>query len=159
MARKPLVNSDSFKAGTIVTDTEKDKEKVQKEVELTKLVNDYIKVKAEYDEYDAIVKALNSQIKKLMMDSNLDSFSTPQGASVSLTIAEKKSFNEAPMIAWMKSENVALDSIRTKEYIDSDILEEAIYNGKIEAGNLVKMKEFEVVKKTPTLRINKKKGA
>ena len=49
MARKPLVNSDSFKAGTIVTDTEKDKEKVQKEVELTKLVNDYIKVKAEYD--------------------------------------------------------------------------------------------------------------
>ena len=93
------------------------------------------------------------------MDSNLDSFSTPQGASVSLTIAEKKSFNEAPMIAWMKSENVALDSIRTKEYIDSDILEEAIYNGKIEAGNLVKMKEFEVVKKTPTLRINKKKGA
>ena len=73
-----------------------------------------------------------------------------------LSKRETESMNEAKLIELLKSENLT-STIKTKEYVDMDMLEKAIYAGDIPQDVLLKMESCKEVKTTVTLSVKKKK--
>lgn len=116
-----------------------------------------IKSYYEYNtEYNAIKKdkdVFNTLIKEILKKNNLTKFSTEEGLNASLTITNKPVYNELGLIEYLKQFNIP-DLIKTKEYIDMDVLEDCIYHGQIDAANLAPYKEDKL---TETLRVSKSK--
>lgn len=93
---------------------------------------------------------LNKKLKIMFKDMNIED---AQGEKYKATfsISERTSFNDEKLIALVKK-YPKLDLIKTREYVDMDALEAAIYNGSI---NPVELSPCEVITKVETLRIKK----
>lgn len=154
MARKTFVTKETLDDG-IVTVSEKVKSD-ELAAELTTLVNEYANAKEIIDKYDKIAKDRNAKIKELMSKHKLESFDADEYV-VDYSVSEKKSFDEDPMMEWMNRRKVVQWAIKTKHFIDTDILYEAIYQGKVSDTDLAKMKDFEIIKEIPTLRLKRRK--
>lgn len=153
MARKPLITKDSLERG-IVTVAQEGNEDTKR---LTELVNSYAVLNLELKEKKKIADEQNAEIKELMRKLNITEF---EGDDFTANYSERKKeyFDETPMIEWMKRRKVAHWTIKTKEYIDTNELEDAIYQGKIDDIDLDFIKNnFKKVDKTPTLTISKRK--
>jgi hypothetical protein len=92
-----------------------------------------------------------------MHEYNLTEVSTSLGTA-KITEQEKVTFIEDKLIEFLKSNNIADNIVKTKEYVDFDALESAIYNGKISDELVQSMSECQEKKVTTVLRISKKKG-
>lgn len=125
--------------------------------DLTKLVESYIENKESEAYYKDLASSENTQIKEVMHELNLTEFSTSMGTA---TISEqtRETFLEDKLIEFLKTNNVANDIVKTKEYIDFDALESAIYNEKIPTELVKQMEDCKEKKVTTVLRIKKKKG-
>lgn len=122
---------------------------------LTHLINDYIINKEHEKEFKDAASVQNTQIKVIMSEMNLSEFETSTG-KVILSDRKTEDFNEEKLIQYLKERGIENDIVKTKEYVDFDALESAIYHERITGDNLKDMESCKVVKVTQVLRINKK---
>lgn len=124
---------------------------------LVSLVESYIENKACEKKYKDLASSENTEIKVLMTELQLNKVATDSGVA---TLSERVSedFIEEKLIEFLKTHNVATDIVKTKEYVDFDALESAIYNERIPADIVKDMASCKEKKVTQVLRINKKKG-
>ena len=122
---------------------------------LKHLVKDYLINKEREKEFKDAASIQNTQIKVIMSELNIKEFETDNGKVV-LSDRKTEDFNEERLIQFLKERGLESDIIKTKEYVDFDALESAIYHDIISGDNLKDMNSCKDVKVTQVLRINKK---
>lgn len=129
------------------------------EQELKQLAQEYVSGKAELDKLKKRVDSINSEIKTAMEEAKLNEVETESGAVVRYGITRKESLDEDMLLIKLKQTAPDTTCIKTKEYVDMDILEGEIYHGLVPKEALMAMDKCKSVKLTPTLTISKaKKG-
>lgn len=125
--------------------------------ELATLIESYIENKENEKIYKDNASAENTLIKEMMHSLNINEFSTNAGTA-KITEQTKETFIEDALIEFLKKNNIANDIVKTKEYVDFDALESAIYHEKISQDLVKQMASCKETKTTTVLRISKKKG-
>lgn len=120
---------------------------------LDKLVPQYAQTKQQADEYEKQSDKENAEIKSIMTSLALQHYEAG-GYKVVRSVQERESINEEQLIEIVHKYNIP-DVIKTKEYIDFDALEKAIYDGKISQNILLEMDKAKDVKHVVQLRISK----
>lgn len=122
--------------------------------QLDLLSEQYAQASDEYNSADSKKKAINAIIKQVMDDFGLTKYESSDGISISISKKPNISFDEAKLLAICKGLNID-GLVKTKEYVDMDVLEGLLYNRKI---NQDVLNPAKVVKPdTVTLRCTKKK--
>lgn len=125
---------------------------------LDTLIPQYALNKNEKDSYEKLCDREKAQIKDIMTTLALQHYES-EGYKVTCFTQNREKMDEdilldilhnAPGIEFLKSE-----IIKTKEYIDFDALEKAIYDGKISEELLLKMDKAKEVNEVVTLRVAK----
>ena len=124
--------------------------------ELIPIIESYIGNKEKEDEYKKKASAENTQIKSIMKELDIVSCETSLGTA-KITDQKRETFIEDALIQYLKDNNVAGDIIKTKEYVDFDALESAIYNERIPEDIVKGMSSCKEVKVVSVLRISKNK--
>ena len=136
--------------------TEEEKKK------LLELINECGKIKAEKKKVTDLEKCLVDDIKTTMGNHNLDDVETDTFIA-QYRITSTPSMDEEATLDFIVTElgDTAreLGIVETKEYINKDALEKAIYRGDISKDMVKQLKQFETTRRTPKLTIQKKKGA
>jgi 23S rRNA maturation mini-RNase III len=122
---------------------------------LEDLATQYIEKKKEENSIKKITSDLNTKIKDIMSESDLTSVETSLG-TLTLTYKKSESFDEEKLIDYLKSSGNDKEIVKTKEYIDYDALESAIYHERLSNEQLKEMDKFKIVKTTPTLNTPRK---
>ncbi len=122
------------------------------EEKLSQLLPVYEANKSEMDSYKKLVDKDNKEIKSIMLGAGLREF-VVDDIKASCSISEREDFIEEALIAKLKKMKVP-GIVKKKEYVDMDALENAIYNGKIDAAALA---DCQTKKEVVTLRVNKLK--
>lgn len=122
------------------------------EERLAELLPIYHRQKSEMDSIKKVVDKENAEIKTLMRESNLSEF-VAGDIKASCSVSERQSFIEEALIEKLKDMKVR-GIIKKKEYVDMDALENAIYNGKVDAAALA---SCQTTKEVVTLRVSKVK--
>lgn len=120
---------------------------------LKELVRLFYEDKQQLDNYKKSTDEYNKDIKEIMGQLDLNEFESDDLVA-KIGVQNRESFNEDKLIDKLKSLNVS-GVIKTKEYVDMDALENAIYNELIDASELTSCKE---VKTITNLKVSKKKG-
>ena len=123
--------------------------KTSGKVNLDGLIEVFYDHKKELDKYKKTTDEYNKQIKSELNKLGTTEFVTESGLVAKLAIQNRESFNEDLLIAKLKELQVN-EVIKTKEYVDMDALEDAIYNGKLNASELSNCK---IIKTIETLRV------
>ena len=121
---------------------------------LQDLADEYIEAKAKETEAGKITKKLGPEIKKLMKEDSLESFDASEGRLV-LSVRVSESFDEESLIEYLKSLGKENGIVKTKEYIDYDVLESAIYNERLSVEEVQKMDDYKIVKQTEVLTVKR----
>ena len=123
---------------------------------LDELVLNYGTNKDSLDKFKKLCDTENTQIKEIMKQEGLDKH-TSGPYTVSYSITEKEVIDEDSMLKYLK-EHVNINGlIKTKEYIDADVLENAIYTKSIPEDIIANLSQFSSIKETEVLRIKKAK--
>lgn len=129
------------------------------EQELKQLAQEYVTGKAELDKLKKQIDRINADIKNAMEEAKLNEVETESGAVVRYGITRKESMDEDMLLIKLKEFAPDTTCIKTKEYVDMDILESEIYHGDLSDDALKAMDKCKNVKLTPVLTISKaKKG-
>lgn len=120
---------------------------------LDELIPQYAQNKAEMDSYKKICDSENAQIKALMAELD-DPVYEAGGYKATYSIQERESMNEDILLDIAHHFGLS-EIVKTKEYIDFDALEKAIYDGKISDDILLEMNKAKEVKEVVTLRVTK----
>lgn len=119
---------------------------------LDSIVERYGNLKGEMDSYKKQVDADNKEIKSLMSSLGLKEFKS-DNYTAKYTIAVSENFDEDRLVT--KLQNLGIEGLVVmKPVVDMTALENAIYNGKVDAADLADCK---VRKETPKLNIYKNK--
>lgn len=118
------------------------------EERLTELLPIYHMQKSEMDSIKKVVDKENAEIKTLMRESNLSEF-VAGDIKATCSVSERQDFIEEALIEKLKDMKVR-GIIKKKEYVDMDALENAIYNGKVDAAALA---SCQTTKEVVTLRV------
>lgn len=127
--------------------------------DLSESIEKYGVNKAEMDSYKKICDAENKKIKEIMGEAKLKTYDS-ESYTAKITEVDKSYMDEAKLIGIIHSNNIpnSLGIIKTKEYIDEDALESAIYNHLISDDILQEISNCKVAKTEIRLNISKKKG-
>ena len=120
---------------------------------LDKLVPQYAQTKQQADTYKKQSDKENAEIKSIMTSLALQHYEAG-GYKVVRSVQKRESINEEQLIEIAHKYNIP-DVIKTKEYIDFDALEKAIYEGNISQDILLEMDKAKDVKHVVQLRISK----
>lgn len=120
------------------------------EEKLQELIQHYQLNKSKMDSYKKIVDKDNNEIKMIMRESQLSEFIVGD-IKATCSISEREDFIEEALIEKLKEMKVD-GVIKMKEYIDMDALENAIYNGELNAAELA---SCQTKKEVVTLRVTK----
>ena len=124
---------------------------------LEQLVPQYGINKSELDSYKKICDKESKELKELLINNDLDTF-TAGGFTVTKSVQKRESLNEEKLIQILKDSGIDCSKlIKTKEYIDMDALESALYNSEIPEEIVWKMDDCTTVKELTTLRIKASK--
>ncbi len=123
--------------------------------DLDTLIPQYAQNKADMDSYKKICDRENAQIKAIMKDFAIQNYEA-ENYKATYTISERESMNEEILLGIAHHYGIS-EIVKTKEYIDFDALENAIYNGKISSEILQEMDKAKEVKEVVTLRVTKVK--
>ena len=119
---------------------------------LDTLVERYGNLKGEMDSYKKQVDEDNKEIKTLMSSLSLKEFKS-ENYTAKYTVAVSENFDEDKLVA--KLQNLGIEGLVVmKPTVDMTALENAIYNGKVDAADLADCK---IRKETPKLNIYKNK--
>lgn len=122
------------------------------EEKLSQLLPIYEANKSKMDSYKKLVDKDNKEIKSIMLGAGLREF-VVDDIKASCSVSEREDFIEEALIAKLKEMKVP-GIVKKKEYVDMDALENAIYNGKIDAAALA---DCQTKKEVITLRVTKLK--
>lgn len=122
------------------------------EEKLQELIPRYQLNKSEMDSYKKIVDKDNKEIKSIMLGAGFREF-VVDDIKATCSVSEREDFIEEALIAKLKKMKVP-GIVKKKEYVDMDALENAIYNGKIDAATLA---DCQTKKEVVTLRVTKLK--
>lgn len=123
--------------------------------DLDTLIPRYAANKAEMDDYKKICDRENAEIKSIMRDFVVSSYEA-SGYKATYSVSERTSMNEEMLLDIAHNYNIP-GIVKTKEYIDYDALEKAIYDGEISEDVLLEMDKAKTVKEVVTLRVSKVK--
>jgi len=123
--------------------------------ELEKLIPVYYDNKQNLDFYKKECDAGNAEIKKLMAEQNIKDYEV-DGIVAKYVIQNKESMNEEALLKLLKEKGYT-NVIKTKEYVDMDALENALYHDEIDKDTVVEMDKCKEVKEVIQLRVSKKK--
>ena len=122
---------------------------------LDSLIPQYAANKREQDSYKKLCDKENAQIKAIMQD-----YAVPQyiagGYKATYSIQKRESINEEVLLEIAHQHGIP-EIVKTKEYIDFDALENAIYNGRIPESIVLEMDAATEVKEIPILKVTKMK--
>lgn len=121
---------------------------------LDSLIPQYAANKREKDSYEKLCAAENAQIKSIMQNYVVQHYEAG-GYKAVYTIQRRESVDEEMLLDILKRNGECEGIIKTKEYIDFDALENAIYHDRIPEDILAQMAEATEVKEIPTLKITK----
>lgn len=121
--------------------------------DLTKLIPQYAQNKAELDSYKKICDSENAQIKSIMKDLVLHHHEAG-GYKATYVVQKRETMNEEMLLKIAHHFHIP-EIVKTKEYIDFDILEKAIYDGKISEEILLEMDKAKEVKEVAILKVTK----
>lgn len=126
---------------------------------LLQVATEYVRNKAELDALKKRVEGANTSIKQLMELLDVDEVELEDGSRVVCGITKRESLDEDKAIKQLKKFAPETSCIKTKEYIDIDILEGEIYRGNLSDEAMQALDTCRKVKEIPTLTIKKpKKG-
>ena len=128
----------------------------KKAVSLDTLIPQYAENKAILDDYKKICDTENKQIKDIMDEGSYEA----GGYKATKSVQVRESMNEDKLLDVMKQHyaiHQKFGIIKTKEYIDMDALESAIYKGQIDKDTLLEIDKCRESKEVVTLRISKVK--
>lgn len=147
-----------FIPGAFKSDTPEYERQTYKLFESSK---EYVKVKEELDPLEKKAKSLNNTIKNLMEILKLETVPLESiDTEIKYSVSESVSFDEEKLIPMLRQLAPRTECIKTKEYVDMDVLENEIYHGLLSDEALIAMDTCKEVKKIPKLTIkskNKKK--
>lgn len=123
--------------------------------DLDSLIPRYAANKAEMDDYKKICDKENAEIKAIMRDLAVHHYEAG-GYKASYSVQQRESMNENMLLEIAHLFGIP-EIVKTKEYIDFDALEKAIYDGKISDDILLEMDKAKEVKQVVTLRVTKVK--
>lgn len=123
---------------------------------LDELIPQYASNKSEMESYKKICDRENAQIKSIMRDMDLSSYEAG-GYKATYTVSERESMNEEMLLEIAHRYGIP-EIVKTKEYIDYDALENAIYNEQISQDVLLEMNKAKESKEVVTLRVSKIKN-
>lgn len=128
--------------------------------DLGELIDKYAINKNELDSYKKLCDEDNKKIKDMMIEADLKNWST-SSFKASCSTSVRQTFDEGKLIMFFKSENIpdSLGIIKTREYIDEDALEAAIYNGLIPEETVKHIGDYMTEKTVYTLKVSKVKEA
>ena len=121
--------------------------------QLDTLILRYAENKAELDSYKKICDKENAQIKSIMLGSKLDKHEVGDYRATCV-VSKRETMNEE-MLLEIAHQHGLSEIVKTKEYIDYDALENAIYNSLIPTDILLEMDKAKDVKEVVTLRVSK----
>lgn len=126
---------------------------------LLQVATEYVRNKAELDALKKRVEGANTSIKQLMELLDVDEVKLEDGSRVVCGITKRESLDEEKAIKQLKKFAPDTGCIKTKEYIDMDILEGEIYRGNLSDEAMQALDTCRKIKEIPTLTIKKpKKG-
>ena len=128
----------------------------KKTVKFTDLISQYVEVKLIYDEAKKKEAELNKQIKAIMSEKGLIEV---QCGDTTIQYSERTSdvYDEEAMLGYMHKHKAFAPCIKTKEYMDADVLEDLMYKGEISKKLQAGLDEFRTTKITQVLKIKKGK--
>ena len=124
-------------------------------MELKELILIYYDNKQNLDFYKKECDAGNAEIKKLMAEQKIKDYEV-DGIVAKYVIQNKESMNEEALLKLLKEKGYT-NVIKTKEYVDMDALENALYHDEIDKDTVVEMDKCKEVKEVIQLRVSKKK--
>lgn len=129
---------------------------------LDELIPKYGEDKASLDSIKKVCDEENRSIKTLI--TTLPEVSEgkweheSQGYRVVVNTTKKQSFNEDKLLEILQNSNLNIDGlIKTKEYVDMDVLEDAMYKQLLDHDTMMEIDSCREVKKTQVLTIKKLK--
>lgn len=122
---------------------------------LKDLIPQYAMNKQVLDDYTAICKRENEEIKAEMAKIGKDEYETG-GYVAKRGIQHKKSINEARLIEILRKHHIT-DAIKTKEYVDMDALEDYLYNHEATNELATDLASCKSTTEVVTLRVTKAK--
>jgi len=122
------------------------------EEKLSRLLPVYEANKSKMDSYKKLVDKDNKEIKSIMLEAGLREF-VVDDIKASCLVSKREDFIEEALIAKLKEMKVP-GIVKKKEYVDMDALENAIYNGKVDAAALA---DCQTKKEVVTLKVTKLK--
>jgi len=133
------------------------RKKIEKAETLKELIPVYGEQNTQCNALKKVVADLNTKIKEAIHKAKQENKDIEiEGWKCSLTVEEKKEMNEDKLLDFAKKHN--LDVVRTKEYVDADLLEKLIYSGKLSTKLIAEMDKCNEVKIRETLRCTKIKN-
>ena len=83
---------------------------------------------------------LKATLKTLLNENEITKFETTNGIKVSLTTSSKITFDDELLLEFAKQTEIP-ELVKTKEYVDMNILEDAIYHKDINVEDLIPFKK------------------
>lgn len=124
---------------------------------LERLIPQYAANKNELDGYKKLCDDEGKEIKAVMGSYALQHY-TAGGYKAVRTVQKRETVNEEMLLEILKRNGECEGIIKTKEYIDFDALENAIYHNRIPEDILTQMAEATEVKFVVTLKVSKVKA-
>ena len=103
--------------------------------ELDTLAATYKEICDRFSAVEAEKKAYNGMIKNLMNDHEIKKYVSKDGISLSVTKSNRTSYDEEGLLKFARTAKVD-GLIKTKEYVDMDALENAIYHNQIDKASI-----------------------
>lgn len=110
------------------------------EDELNTIITNYYEYNQQYKTLGDTKGMYNNRIKEILEENNLTKYVSKDGYKVSVSTTNKPTYCEDQLLEFLRQFNIP-NLIRTKEYIDMSVLEDAIYRGDIDASLLAPFKE------------------
>lgn len=127
--------------------------------QLKKCATEYVSDKAEESKLKKRLESNNTSIKQLMELLQMEDVELDDGSKVHYGVTVKESLDEEKLLTQLKKYAPGTKCIKTKEYIDMDVLENEIYHDQLSAEAMAAMDTCRNEKLVPTLTIKKaKKG-
>ena len=136
-------------------------QEIQESIEATNnldsLIPRYAENKAMLDDYKKICDEENKKIKELMDEGSYEA----NGYKATKSVQVRETMNEDKLLDVLQNISGSYENglIKTKEYVDMDVLESMLYKGKIPKDILMQIDKCRETKEVVTLRISKVKGS
>lgn len=108
--------------------------------ELDNVSEMYFDALNEFKSAEAKKEAFNCMLKETMSDCGISKYSSTSGLSVSIRTRPNVKWDEEGLLKFIKTLNID-GVVKTKEYVDMDALENALYHGTITAEQLKKFQD------------------